>query len=367
MINVFLSERIDDGDFPSACYLVADKDEVVLSGALGHSVVDPENIEATFDTIYDMASVTKVLVTGLLTAQLIERGDLSVDSKVFDLLPDFQADDKRHITVEHLLTHTSYLSAWKPLYLCVADPSEIVVEIARTPLIVSDTGVTYSDLNFILLGKIIERITGLGLDRATDQYIIQPLCLRDTSFNPSVQRKRRIAASETGNVYERQTCTDMGYIAADSTNSAFRTDVIWGEVHDANAYFMGGVAGHAGLFSTAVDTLRIAQQFLPNLTTLLKPETCGLFRSNYTPNAEEHRSFSFQLASTSGSTAGSKMSPQSYGHLGFTGTSLWIDPDKERVFILLTNRTHDHKIPFVNINSVRRRFHDLANEILGEK
>ena len=130
---------------------------------------------------------------------------------------------------------------------------------------------------------------------------------------------------------------------------------------------MGGVAGHAGLFSTAEEVFKIALQFLPNYTTLLKSETCELFCTNFTPKMNEARSIAFQLAETPGSTAGSKMSPQSFGHLGFTGTSLWIDPVKERIFILLTNRTHAHPLPFVNFNSVRRRFHDLANDLLDEK
>jgi CubicO group peptidase (beta-lactamase class C family) len=189
------------------------------------------------------------------------------------------------------------------------------------------------------------------------------------------------AASEKGNDYEKQTCIEQGYLpahpndhpAAGSPNgeirtphSAFRTQTIWGEVHDGNAYFMGGFAGHAGLFSTAADVFKIAQQFLPNYTRLLKPDTCELFRTNFTKGMNEDRSFAFQLASTEGSTAGTKMSPESFGHNGFTGTSLWIDPVKERVFVLLTNRTHNHPLPFVNINSVRRRFHDLAVELLDE-
>src|SRR5690606_19948139 len=131
----------------------------------------------------------------------------------------------------------------------------------------------------------------------------------------------------------------------------FRDYLIRGEVHDGNAYFMGGVSGHAGLFSTAADVFRIALQFLPGHTTLLKPETCELFRTNYTPGMNEDRSFAFQLASTADSTAGPDLPPQSFGHNGFTGTSLWINPVNERVFILLTNRTHAHPLPFVNIYS----------------
>jgi len=120
------------------------------------------------------------------------------------------------------------------------------------------------------------------------------------------------------------------------------------------------VAGHAGLFSTAEEVFHIAKQFLPTYTKLLKPETAEIFRTNFTDGMNEDRSLGFQLASTDGSTAGTSMSPQSFGHNGFTGTSLWIDPVNDRVFILLTNRTHAHPLPFVNINSVRRRFHDLT-------
>src|SRR5205814_7119066 len=163
----------------------------------------------------------------------------------------------------------------------------------------------------------------------------------------------------------KQTCIEKGYIKTPAEGAIqksgiydlFRVYQIWGEVHDGNAWFMGGVAGHAGLFSTAEEVFKIAQQFLPNYTTLLKSETCRLFRTSFTQGMNEERSLAFQLASTPESTAGSSLSSQSFGHLGFTGTSLWIDPVKERIFILLTNRTHNRPLPFENINSVRRRFH----------
>ena len=208
--------------------------------------------------------------------------------------------------------------------------------------------------------------------------------LSRTSFDPINNGfdKDGIAASEKGNEYEKQTCIELGYYSSGvnasaeeraneppegGTPNAFRDHQIWGEVHDGNAYFMGGVSGHAGLFSTAEEVFKIALQFLPNYTTLLRPENCELFTTNFTEGLNEDRSFAFQLASTKDSTAGDLMSPQSFGHLGFTGTSLWIDPVKERIFILLTNRTHAHPLPFVNINSVRRRFHDLAITELDKK
>jgi CubicO group peptidase (beta-lactamase class C family) len=136
--------------------------------------------------------------------------------------------------------------------------------------------------------------------------------------------------------------------------------LIWGEVHDGNAYFLGGAAGHAGLFSSAADTFVLAQQFLAESSKLLKPETCTLFRTNMTPDLEESRSIAWQLAETSESTAGLDLPRDSFGHNGFTGTCIWIDPERRRVFILLTNRTHTRLLPFANINGVRRRFNSLA-------
>jgi CubicO group peptidase (beta-lactamase class C family) len=145
-----------------------------------------------------------------------------------------------------------------------------------------------------------------------------------------------------------------------SAAGAWREELIWGDVHDGNAYFLGGAAGHAGLFSNAHETLRLAEQFIASSTRLLAPETCELFRTDLTHNLNEARSFAWQLAATKDSTASAALAPDSFGHLGFTGTSCWIDAACERVFILLTNRTHTRTLPFANINGVRREFHTLA-------
>lgn len=362
-ISKYLQERIDAGDFPSAVYLVGEKGELVFQDALGFAVVEPEKIEAKLDTIYDLASLTKVLVTALLTASLIESEEFPLDGRVGIYLKEFDTDGKRMITVSDLVTHTSHLPAWKPFYLFVSDRSEVANEIGKTNLNFERNTVKYSDLNFIVLGTLIERITAKSFKETAIERIVDPLDLHDTGFAPVKEIRRRVAASEKGNEYEKNACIDQGYLRA-AGSEFFRDYQIWGEVHDGNAWFMGGVAGHAGLFSTAEEVFKIALQFLPNYTKLLKPETCELFRTNFTPGMNEDRSFAFQLASTHDSTAGSKMSPESFGHLGFTGTSLWIDPVKERIFILLTNRTHAHPLPFVNINPVRRRFHDLAIDLL---
>lgn len=369
-ISAFLSERIAANDFPSAVYLVAERGEIVYHDALGNAVVTPEVIPARLETIYDLASLTKVLVTGLLLAMQIEDGELTLDLKLGDEHPIFLDSNVSSATVSELVSHSSGLPAWLPFYL-IADhttPNAIGRVIAEQKLGLPKT-VVYSDLNFTALSIIGE---SLRPDLEFASEVKQSLSLKRTSFNPLSQgfELSDIAASELGNEYERQTCVERGYLQPPATaggtdmSAAFRDYQIWGEVHDGNAYFMGGVAGHAGLFSTAEEVFKIARQFLPQYTTLLKPETCELFRTNFTKGMNEDRSFAFQLASTKDSTAGTSMSPESFGHNGFTGTSLWIDPVKDRIFILLTNRTHNHPLPFVNINSVRRRFHDIAIEEL---
>lgn len=376
-ISKFLQDRIDEGDFPSAVYLVAEKGEILMQDALGFAVVEPEKIEARIDTIYDVASLTKVLVTGLLIANMVDSGDLGIDDVVSDHLESAKDSAVGQLTIKSLLTHTTGLPAWRPFYLLADKPTEIENLIVQTPLTLAPD-VVYSDLNFLLLASVICSVRENAIDIEAKRSIIESLGLLDTCFAPDKGLRRRIAASEKGNAFEWQTCVDQGYlidhtleaknpVAFAPGSDMFRTDVIWGEVHDGNAYFMGGVAGHAGLFSTAEEVFKVAQQFLPNYTQLLKPAACKLFRANFTPGMSEDRSFAFQLASTKDSTAGTKMSPESFGHNGFTGTSLWIDPKKERVFVLLTNRTHDHSLPFTNINSVRRRFHDIAVEWLDKK
>ncbi len=258
-ITNFLQERIDAGDFPSAVYLVAEKGHVVLHDAIGLAVVEPEKIEARPDTIYDLASLTKVLVTALLAAQLVEAGELVPERPIAHYVAEFDTDDKRSITVRDLLAHTSGFEKWLPFYLLADSPSEIVDVIAARRLEHTvGSHVEYSDLNFLVLPAIIERIAGRGLDSLAKEMILDRLSLADTMFSPPPELRPRIAASEKGNAFERQTCVEQGYDLLRTPHSALRTDLIWGDVHDGNAYFMGGVAGHAGLFGTAEEVFKIA-------------------------------------------------------------------------------------------------------------
>ena len=357
-LSAFLTERIADRDFPSAVYLVAQRGETIFADALGHSVVEPYRIASQIDTIYDLASLTKPLITGLLTARRVERGELTLDSSISHYLPEFDRTDKRLLTVRELLTHTSGLPAWRPLYILAEDEPERTLGVIANLDLEYKPGsrVVYSDLGFITLGFLLERMSGQRLREMALHEIIETLKLQRTFFNPAIALQTGIAACETGNAYERDTSTQTG--APEYHN--WRQGVIWGEVHDGNAHFLGGAAGHAGLFSTAQETQLLAQQFLAGQTSMLKPETCSLFRTNMTQGLEEARSMGWQLAKTKDSAAGPDLPPDSFGHSGFTGTSCWVDPNGERVFILLTNRTHLRPLPFANINSVRRRFHTLA-------
>lgn len=363
-LSTLLEEHIKTGEFPSAVYLVAERDEIVFTDALGLSVVEPYRVANKLDTIYDLASLTKPLITTLLCARRIELGELTLDSSVSHYLGEFERTDKQTITIRELLTHSSGLPAWRPLYLLTEDePERAAGAIANLDLEYKPgTRVVYSDMGFIALGILLERMSHQRLADMAKREIFEPLKLAQTFFNPELALQTGIAACETGNAYEVDMCKQSG--AGEYASS--RQRLIWGEVHDGNAYFLGGAAGHAGLFSTARETFLIAQQFMGESTTLLTPQTCRLFRENMTEGLEEARSIGWQLAATKDSTGGADLPPDSFGHNGFTGTCVWIDPSHRRVFILLTNRTHAHALPFANINAVRREFNSLAVNALSQ-
>lgn len=370
-ISEFLQSKIDEGYFPSAVYLVAEKGKIKFQDALGYAVVEPEKNEAKIDTIYDLASLTKVLVTGLLCAKLIDEGKLSLTDKVSKYLPRFDTDDKKEITVRNLLTHTSGFKAWYPFYLdwrtekASTKTGFVLDKIIKTKL-ENPIGskVVYSDFNFLAQGFLIETFYQQTLEEIAKKHLFSGE-YENTFFNPPKKIKNKIAASEKGNAFEKKTCEDLGYFkpSADET-SQFRNEIIWGEVHDNNCYFLDGFAGHAGLFSNVQEVFKLAKQFLAESTTILKPETCELFRKNLTPNLNQARSLAFQLAETEDSTASEALSKDSFGHLGFTGTSLWIDPTKERIYILLTNRTHNRKLPLADLKETRQTFHRISTKYL---
>lgn len=360
-ITQFLTERMEAGDYPSAAWLVSEKGQVQFQGAIGMAVVEPEQIRAGVDTIYDLASLTKPLVTGLLIAKLIEKGEIALSDKVANFFTEFDTPGKREITLQHLLTHSSGLPAWKPFYLLQQGNDlreELIGHIGSLELAYeTGTQVIYSDPNFLTLTLLLEKLHGKRIDEIAKTEIIRPLGLENTFYNSPPSLRSRIAASETGNNFERQTCIEEGF---DVSGYDWREYVIWGEVHDGNAWAIRGASGHAGLFSNVADIHKIAQQFLPNYTRILKPDTCKLFSTNITAGLNEGRSVGFQTAITR-DAAGDDLPEKSFGHSGFTGTSVWNDPVNERIYILLTNRTHAKPPPFVLLNSVRREFHSLSS------
>jgi len=363
-IDALLTQHIAARDFPSAVYSVFENGRLVFANALGNAVISPRQIPANLDTIFDLASLTKPLVTGFLCALLYERASLKIDNPVSRYLPLFDTADKREITVRQLLTHTSGLPAWRPLREITAGDADFALEaIARENLICRPgEKVIYSDLGFITLGKLIEAVSSCKIDELAQLEIFDTLRLRRTFFKPNAALRPEVAASETGDAYEREMWVQSGL---SNGIDALRSEVIWCEVHDGNAYFLGGVAGHAGLFSTALETAKIVEQFITGRSAVFSNNICELFRRNLTEGLEEDRSFAWQLASTKDSTAGPDLPPDSFGHNGFTGTCCWVDGKKERIYTLLTNRTHQRPLPLANINSIRRRFNSIAASALN--
>jgi CubicO group peptidase (beta-lactamase class C family) len=415
IISGYLQSEIALGSFPGAQYVIGENQETVAEDAIGCSVIEPEPIAATCDTIYDLASLTKPLVTSLLMTRFAERGLVDLNSSLGCYLSEFDIPGGHQITLTQLLTHMSGLPNWRPLYLEAATRNDVPGAIARIllepqagqsivsprgqpggpPAVSGDTSreeVIYSDLNYILLGFVLERISGERLDRRAEREIFQPLGLSRTMFNPPSELRREIAATEHGQTFElanavadvtarRQLMgfdTPVRFAAEDqdaslldlsvigpagvpiSSRHRWRKDLIWGQVHDGNAHFMGGVAGHAGLFSTSREVFRMANQFLPG-SELLQSESLHLFSDNFTPACATSRSIAWILAQTPGCSAGPALPATALGHNGFTGSSIWMDPAKRRVFVLLTNRVHP-RVDAIDMRRIRRRFNALAVE-----
>lgn len=376
IISKYLQSEIERGSFPGAQYAIGEDQNIIEEDALGLAVIEPERVPTTLDTIYDLASLTKPLVTALLTVTFSERGLLDLNADAARYLSELHEAGMRAITLRELLTHTSGLPNWLPLYLEARTLEEVPGTIARLLLEPKPAGlpdVIYSDLNYILLGIVLERVSGEKIDRLAERDIFNPLGLKTTAFNPPPEWLREIAATEQGQQFE---CANAAALARSSSASLpqphpvslagashrWREGIIRGEVHDGNANFMGGVAGHAGLFSTAREVFRIANQCLAG-SKLFKPESLHLFRDNLTPGRSTSRSIAWVLAETPDCSAGPALPRTAFGHNGFTGGSIWLDPDKRRVLVLLTNRVHPRVEP-IDMRDIRQRFNALAVERL---
>jgi CubicO group peptidase (beta-lactamase class C family) len=370
--------EIAAGSFPGAQYAVAEERVILAEAAHGSAVLTPQRIPATLDTIYDLASLTKPLVTALLCVLLSERRTLDLKNPIARFFGEFDVHDKRQVTLSDLLTHTSGLPRWRPLYCDVARPDQVVSAISRLPVEHGRVrqpkrpghAVIYSDLNYIVAGRIIEAVTGDTLENVALREIFAPLGLASTMFNPVSGLRPRIAASERGRAHEKAVLADFGCVDANSGAVASGDEIIWGAVHDGNASFLGGVAGHAGLFSTAREVVALASQFLPG-SSLVNSDSLNLFTRDLTSSGAdsmsgslEARSIGWLLASTPDCSAGPGLPPIAFGHNGFTGTSVWIDPLRRRTYVLLTNRVHP-TISSADMKAIRRRFHALAAQVTG--
>jgi CubicO group peptidase (beta-lactamase class C family) len=324
-VDRLLETAVADGAFPGAVVAVGHRGRLVHLAAFGRQTYAADAVPIAIATIFDLASLTKVVATTTVAMILVDEGKLELDARVDRYLPAFTGPGKDRVTVRHLLAHAAGIEWWAPLFRELEGEAAYVERIEAMPL-ASEPGTkeVYSDLGVILLGAILEQVSGSPLDRYAAEHVFAPLGMRETLYRPPAALLPRIAPTER--------------------DDAWRERVVHGEVHDENAFAMGGVAPHAGLFSTARDLSLFAQMMLDggraNDRRIVSSATIDLFtrRAGIVPGSD--RALGWDTRSAEGSSAGTLFSPSAFGHTGFTGTSLWIDPERELYLILLTNRVH---------------------------
>jgi len=336
-IDDAVSKSIQAGEIPGAVVLVARHGLIGYFKAFGNRSVQPKPEPMTLDTIFDMSSLTKVMATAPSIMLLVESGALRLEDKVKRYLPNFAGGGKDGITVRQLLTHHSGLPPDFDLSRQWSGYPAALEELWRTNTD-SEPGkeFQYSDLNFITLGEIVHAVSGKMLDEYAEERIFVPLNMTDTSFRPPAKLIRRIAPTEP----RRNT---LQYLKGQSS-SASLDQILRGEVHDPTAWRMGGVAGHAGLFSSAQDLAIYAQMMLDRGAYtgghLLSPLTISAMTSPQSPsNSPQVRGYGWDIDSSYSSPRGDVFK-EGYGHTGFTGTSLWIHPPTDTIIIILSNRVH---------------------------
>jgi uncharacterized protein YbbC (DUF1343 family)/CubicO group peptidase (beta-lactamase class C family) len=319
-VDSVINQAVADGNIPGAVLLVGHDGKVVYRKAYGYRELEPKRVPMTVDTIFDLASLTKVIATTTAVMQLVEQGKVRLNDPVAKYIPEFGQNGKEDITIRQLLTHYSGLAPdldlttpWETkntaYQLACVEPPE------TTP----GSGFVYSDINFIMLGDLVEKVSGETLDVYTEKHIFEPLKMTHTRFLPPASWRPKIAPTQY-----------------DENNH-----MLWGVVHDPTARRMGGVAGHAGLFSTADDLAKFAQTLLNGGDGILSPLTVAKMTSPETPpSAPILRGFGWDIDSPFSSNRGDLLPVGSFGHTGWTGTSIWIDPTTKTYIILLTNSVH---------------------------
>ena len=340
-----LEDAIANKAFPGASVAVTRSEKLIALKACGRFTYEPDSAPVDVESIFDLASVSKVVATTTMAMILYERGLLDLDAQLAGILPEFAGEDKRRsdVAVRMVLAHSSGLPAYEKLFLRAKRREELLQQAFAVPL-KHDPGTyaEYSDIGFILLGLALERIAEETLDRFCQREVFGPLGMLRTAFNPPATWRSQIPPT-----------------ADDQT---FRKRIIQGEVQDENASVLGGVAGHAGAFSTARDIAIFAQALLEGGAPILRPQTAALFTRRESSPPGTSRALGWDTPSGP-SQSGKHFSPSSFGHLGYTGTSLWIDPERRLSVTLLTNRTWPD-CSNQAIKEVRPRFHDAVIEAL---
>ena len=319
-VDSIIDQAIADGNIPGAVLVVGHDGKVIYRKAYGSRSLEPRREPMTLDTIFDLASLTKVIATTTAVMQLVEQGKVRLNDPVAKYLPEFAQNGKEDITVRQLLTHYSGLAPdldlttpWEgkntAYQLAFVEPPE------TTP----GSGFVYSDINFIMLGALVEKVSGETLDAYAEQHIFAPLKMTHTRFLPPAAWRSKIAPTQ----YDEN------------------EHMLRGVVHDPTARRMGGVAGHAGLFSTADDLAKFAQALLNGGDGILSAVAVEKMTSpEQPPSAPMLRGFGWDIDSPFSSNRGDLLPVGSFGHTGFTGTSIWIDPTTQTYIILLTNAVH---------------------------
>lgn len=340
-----IDNAIEERTFPGASVAVTHSGNLVVLKAFGRLTYEPTASLVTTDTIFDIASVSKVVATTTTAMILYERGLLDLEMPIIGALPEFQGEDprRREVTFHHLLAHSSGLPAYEKLFLRAKNRDDLLSKAFAVPL-KFDPGAhaEYSDIGFILLGIAFERIASESLDAFCQCEVFGPLGMSHTTYNPPCSWKQNIAPT--------------------ADDQMFRKRIIQGEVQDENASVMEGVAGHAGVFSTASDIAVFANAIL-NRTFVVRPETLARFTRCESSPPGTSRALGWDTPSLP-SQSGKYFSLSSFGHLGYTGTSLWLDPEKLVSITLLTNRTWPDGSN-QEIKEIRPKLHDAIMEALG--
>jgi len=341
-VDKVINNGIEDNAFPGGVVLVWKDGNIIYEKAYGNFTYDKSSPKVNINTLYDLASVTKVVATTTATMICYDRNLFSLDDKVVKYIPEFGINGKENITIKNLLLHNSGLIAWKKFYEKDLKYDDVIKEIYSSELEYKTGEKTvYSDLGIITLGKIIEKVSGKSLDIFCKDEIFDPLKMNSTFFNPNDSLKKLCAPTEIDNYWRMKT--------------------LQGDVHDETSAMLNGVAGHAGLFSTANDIAKLMSVLLNkgklNQKQFIKPSTIKLFTKRY--SEESTRALGWDTKSESGSSAGEYFSINSFGHTGYTGTSIWADPKRNLFVIFLTNRVYPTR-ENTKIQKVRPQLHNAV-------